>query len=143
MSDETIRAISMWQPWAYFVASDSKRYETRSFDTEYRGLLLIHAAKTKKGLPLYYAGPAIPHSLFHYMAIICAVRLVSTHRTEDIIDKLPPDELEKGNYSPGRFAWKFEEVQQFKPVPYKGQQGFFYVNRDIIVDIPGSDDGNG
>ncbi len=42
----TIKAISLWQPWASLVAAHVKRHETRHWSTEYRGLLAIHAAKT-------------------------------------------------------------------------------------------------
>lgn len=40
-----MKAISLWQPWATLVAIDAKRFETRSWKTNYRGLLAIHAAK--------------------------------------------------------------------------------------------------
>lgn len=38
------RAITLWQPWASLIALDIKEYETRSWETKYRGKLLIHAA---------------------------------------------------------------------------------------------------
>src|SRR5262245_48292663 len=41
---DRIRAISLWQPWASAVVCDGKRIETRHWPTNYRGLLLIHAA---------------------------------------------------------------------------------------------------
>mgnify|MGYP002626039925 CR=1 FL=1 len=40
-----MKCISLWQPWASAVAIGSKRIETRSWSTKYRGPLLIHAAK--------------------------------------------------------------------------------------------------
>ena len=40
-----MKAISLWQPWASAIASGSKRIETRSWATNYRGPLLIHAAR--------------------------------------------------------------------------------------------------
>lgn len=42
---DTIRILTLWQPWASLVALGLKRYETRSWDTKYRGKLAIHAAK--------------------------------------------------------------------------------------------------
>jgi hypothetical protein len=35
----------MWQPWASLYLSGCKVHETRSWDTIYRGPLLIHASK--------------------------------------------------------------------------------------------------
>ena len=40
-----IRAITLTQPWATLVAIGAKHIETRSWRTDYRGLLAIHAAK--------------------------------------------------------------------------------------------------
>ena len=40
-----IRIISLWQPWASLIALGLKQYETRSWSTDYRGRLAIHAAK--------------------------------------------------------------------------------------------------
>ena len=40
-----MKCISLWQPWATAIALGSKRIETRSWATAYRGPLLIHAAK--------------------------------------------------------------------------------------------------
>lgn len=41
----TIKALSMWQPWASLVGLEAKRYETSSWSTHYRGKLLICSAK--------------------------------------------------------------------------------------------------
>ncbi|MEM9149882.1 MAG: ASCH domain-containing protein [Cyanobacteria bacterium P01_F01_bin.3] len=40
-----MKIITLWQPWASLVAYGLKHYETRSWATNYRGPLLIHAAK--------------------------------------------------------------------------------------------------
>lgn len=40
-----IKAITLWQPWATLIAIGAKKIETRSWSTNYRGPLAIHAAK--------------------------------------------------------------------------------------------------
>ena len=40
-----MKALTLTQPWATFVAIGVKRIETRSWSTRYRGPLAIHAAK--------------------------------------------------------------------------------------------------
>jgi hypothetical protein len=40
-----MKAISLWQPWASAIALGWKKNETRHWSTDYRGPLLIHAAK--------------------------------------------------------------------------------------------------
>lgn len=41
-----MRAISLWEPWASLIRTGAKTFETRSWETKYRGLLLICAAKS-------------------------------------------------------------------------------------------------
>lgn len=43
------KTITLWQPYATLVATGIKQYETRSWPTNYRGPLLIHAAKRPMG----------------------------------------------------------------------------------------------
>ena len=40
-----MRAISLWQPWATLIALGEKRIETRSWNPNYEGPILIHASK--------------------------------------------------------------------------------------------------
>lgn len=40
-----MKAITLTQPWATLIAIGAKRIETRGWPTQYRGPLLIHAAK--------------------------------------------------------------------------------------------------
>lgn len=51
-----MKAISLWQPWASLVVIGSKQIETRGWSTNYRGPLLIHAAKRKHIGELIYFG---------------------------------------------------------------------------------------
>lgn len=46
-----MKAITLWQPWASLLACGAKQYETRSWKTNYRGTIALHAAK-KPYLPL-------------------------------------------------------------------------------------------
>lgn len=44
-----------------------------------------------------------------------------------------PDELSFGDFSVGRFAWKFENIRKFKnPFPTKGRQGLFDILDSVI-----------
>jgi len=51
-----MKALSLWQPWASAVAIGSKRIETRSWPTNYRGPIAIHAAKHLDRDELIYYG---------------------------------------------------------------------------------------
>lgn len=40
-----MKAISIRQPWAHLIVCGLKKYETRTWNTNHRGLTLIHASK--------------------------------------------------------------------------------------------------
>lgn len=130
-----MKAISLWQPWASLVAHGLKRFETRHWTTSYRGPLAIHAAKRKPELSVsdreliqavidmgYRTLGQLP-----YGCIVCTCELVDIYPTHWLIP--PPDftEAERsfGNYAPGRFAWRLDNVQIVDNIPARGSQGFW------------------
>lgn len=40
-----MKALSIRQPWAWAIVNAGKRVENRTWETRYRGPILIHAAK--------------------------------------------------------------------------------------------------
>lgn len=125
-----MKAISLWQPWASYIAVGSKRFETRSWATQYRGPLAIHAAKRPlSGLerelleewPLPF-GVSLP-----FGAIVATCNLVDCIRmTDDHIAGRDCRELELGDWYPGRYAWALVNVVPLpEPVPFRGAQGLF------------------
>jgi len=128
-----MKALSMTQPWAQALFIDLKHYETRSWSTAYRGMLLIHAAK---GFPKYARDFASTERTLGrgnvrlaFGAIIGKVELVNIYRTEEIAFKLSATERLYGDYSEGRFAWEISSPTLFaEPIPYRGQLSLFEVN---------------
>lgn len=53
-----MKALTLWQPWASLIALGIKRIETRSWSTNYRGPLAIHAAKRPPGVEMLEDGRA-------------------------------------------------------------------------------------
>ena len=39
-----MKILSIWQPWAHLIAHGSKNIENRSWQTKYRGPILVHAS---------------------------------------------------------------------------------------------------
>jgi hypothetical protein len=133
-----MKAISLWQPWASLIMVDAKRYETRSWATAHRGPLLIHAAKTRRGIA--EASESLRHEVWErfafeelpFGALIGVVQLVEVLATEGPTVRgmlqARPQEAIFGNFEPGRFAWELRSVRAFaQPIPYRGQQGLFEV----------------
>lgn len=132
-----MKAITLWQPWATLIAIGAKQFETRSWDTNYRGPLAIHAAK--RPVSRVDVSPAISRALAEngyadydwsklpYGCIVCTVDLVYTLYTEQAVGSslFGPLELHFGDYTPGRFAWRLDDVQPVDNVPAVGRQGFW------------------
>lgn len=114
-----MKALTVRQPWASYIAEGRKRYETRSKPTRHRGPLAIHAGKNteimaQKGLTGLPLG-----------AVVCTVQLVACHRTEDLQD-ISEEERSMGDFSPGRYAWDLRVVEVFdQPIPARGNQGLW------------------
>jgi len=132
-----MKALSMTQPWAQALFLDLKHYETRSWSTNYRGPLLIHAAK---GFPKYAQDFAQTeralgrgNKRLAFGAIIGKVDLVEIWRVEEIIGPLTGLERHYGDYSPGRYAWLFMNPVLFpEPIPYRGALGLFNVDETTL-----------
>jgi hypothetical protein len=124
-----MKAISIFEPWATLIAMGLKQYETRSWETFHRGPLLICAAK-KKLLFVEIAGILMAAKLskddLNYGKAVAVVDLVDCIPTRDLI--VSDSERRFGDFSQGRYAWKFENIRRFKkPVYIRGQQGLFDV----------------
>jgi hypothetical protein len=128
-----VKALSLTQPWASALFMDLKHYETRSWTTRYRGPLLIHAAK---GFPKYARTFVEDEQTIGGRnlgelplgALLGRIVLVDVVQTYPLCETLSAIERLYGDYSVGRFAWKFNAPILFAtPVPYKGQLGLFEV----------------
>ena len=127
--------LSLWQPWASFMALGYKLNETRSWATSYRGPLAIHAAKNTSAIKdaddiLQDAGllkedeTTEGATKWPLGEIIVVVRLVDCVRTESIRDSLSQRERAMGDYSDGRFALVTTDLKRIKPgIPFRGMQG--------------------
>lgn len=133
---QTYQVLSLWQPWASMVAWGLKEYETRSWSTSHRGLMLIHAAKRwteeeKRYCRAHPFSTAIRNRLggsisdFPFGKIIAVAELVAIYPTATL-KGLSHDERAVGNFAPGRFAWRLTNVRELKtPLAVKGGQGLF------------------
>ena len=151
-------ALSVNQPWAYLLAIGQKCYETRSWKTEYRGPVLIHASKRWNMTMaracyeapffaiMWESGIKFPASLFNYRshqnrvpdlglafgAVIGFAILEKVIATEDLLEGLSPQERAFGNFKPGRYAFLYERpVRLATPIPCRGKLGLFEVDAEI------------
>lgn len=132
-----MRAISLWQPWASAMAALLKNNETRSWETKFRGMVAIHAAKRwtkdEQGFYLRHKDRVLLPTKIPFGAIVAVGRLVDCVPTESVSDAVSEREYSWGNYEIGRFAWKFEDLRALAtPIPFRGAQGFFSVPDELL-----------
>jgi len=138
-----MKAFSLKQPWATLVAIGAKQIETRSWKTDYRGPLAIHASKTwyatLGGLCLSWpfheelerAGIKIrdlkrPAEL-PFGAVVATGRLREITRINpEFVHRLSWKEEMFGDYRLGRYAWLLEDVTPLEePIPARGALGLW------------------
>lgn len=116
----TIKAISLWQPWATAMARRDKAIETRSWPTSHRGWLAIHAAKRRPdNVPRLFG--EVPLG-----AVVCIAWMTDCVRTEKL--HVSATEEEWGDYAPGRFGWITDPyclIDLPTPIALRGHQGLF------------------
>ncbi len=161
---ETIRCLSLHQPWASLMAVGEKSIETRSWSTPYRGLVAIHAAKNldsldlvdeepfesaliRRGYPTYkrYGQVFVKKHALEFGAIVAVGLLTHVGKIYRLPDEariagkeftVQSQEEAFGDYTPGRFAWIFHDVVRLaEPIPLRGQQGLWALDREVVERI--------
>lgn len=132
-----MKAISLWQPWATAVSLGHKRIETRSWNTNYRGPLAIHAAKRfgpdeRAFAQSECAYGRLPKEL-PLGAIVATCILHDVVRAEQIVDRIGPIEKLYGDYGPGRYCWLLKNIKPLpQPIGCTGRQGFFEYPDELL-----------
>jgi hypothetical protein len=136
------RAISLTQPWATLMALDAKRVETRCWNTNYRGWVAIHSAKSF---------PMECQRLCYRMPFARALTECNTSddlplgqilAVTEIYDCQPTnlhgrycmlhDERDFGDYSPGRYMIFTRGVRRLKqPILIRGALSIWRLQRPI------------
>lgn len=133
-----MKTITVLQPWAWLLATGKKRCETRSWKTNYRGEILIHAGKKNMTNimrqtffeAMYMKQAGVFNTEMITEAIIGKANLVNCVRIDEamreLIKKQHFDEYAFGYFSPGRYAWVMENPVLFDtPIPARGYQGLW------------------
>lgn len=128
-----MKVISLLEPYASLVKENIKTIETRSWKTNYRGELFIHASKrklTNKMIEEYHNQlKLLTNTNFNYGHIIAKCNLVDCIiMTEELIKEIKKNSKEYicGEYQVGRYAWILEDIKYLKkPIPAKGRLGIW------------------
>lgn len=144
--------LSLWQPWAQLLVLGLKKFETRSWGTEYRGPLFIHASafRPPRSSVTHLADDLAELERRGYAyktlargQLVGTVELVDVRRTEyfePLVEKIGLDEMLRGNWAPGRFAWSVVEPRCWTiPIPCRGRQKLFSLPPAVLFLEPMAD----
>lgn len=125
-----VRGLSLWEPWASLMAVGAKRIETRSWETKYRGPVLICASARRVDHRLLSEseyGALFAETLRPGYALVL-VDLVDCCPTEDMGPREIGSDRPFGDFSAGRYAWITCNRRRLEPFPFKGSQRLFRVS---------------
>lgn len=130
-----MKVISIIEPWASLIKEKVKYIETRSWKTNYRGKIYIHASLKKvpkKDERINNLISLLENKSFKYGHIIAEATLVDCiYMDEEFISKIKNNNKEYicGEYSIGRYAWVLKDIKELnEPIPAKGNLGIWNYN---------------
>lgn len=135
-----MKVLSLTEPYATLIKEKTKKIETRSWKTTYRGELYIHASRT--GIPKEYEENKelmnlVKNSNYPYGQIICKAKLVDCIKmTKDWIEQIKKENYQEylcGIYEEGRYAWILEDIEVLEqPIYAKGSLNIWNFNQDSM-----------
>lgn len=138
-----MKVLSIKEPFASLIKNKIKFIETRSWKTNYRGEIYIHASisswkilterdeKLKK---------LLKDNTLQYGNIICKCNLVDcVYMTKEYVENIKnnnPQEYLCGDFQEGRYAWVLDNIESIEPIKAKGVLGIWnYYNEYEIMDL--------
>ena len=139
-----MKAISVRQPWAYFILTGQKPIENRTWSTNYRGPLVIHSGlrvgKNYNEVLVPTArelGPAV----FLEAAVGASPKCTLTTACRrgcllGIVDLVSVCEESTSPWFQGPYGWVLINPILFpEPIPYKGRLGLFNVPDALLEGV--------
>ena len=139
-----MKVLSLTEPCATLIKEKKKFVETRSWKTDYRGELYIHASATsipkdwKEDTEFMSLVDGVP---LNFGNIICKCKLVDCiYMTKEYVENMKKNNYQEyicGKYEVGRYAWILENIIPLEnPIKAKGQLNIWnYYNEFEIMDL--------
>lgn len=125
------RGLSIRQPFAWAICANVKRYENRTWTTDYRGTIAIHASVSPQNVNELLScdeDKRITKDYFQFGAIIGLADIID-------IQSYGPQH-EDNPFATGPYCWEMANGRLLdKPIPMKGKLNLFHVPKDIKAQI--------
>ncbi len=127
-----MKALTIKEPWASVIINGYKKYEFRSWKTNYRGKILIHTSlNVEKNMLDRFKDYNIKYQPGYIIgeAILTDCILVDS-KFNEYLKELNPVVYAKSNHVE-KYAWKLENIKKYdKPIPCKGKLGLWNYKED-------------
>lgn len=130
MTASTIRALTVAQPWAWCITHAGKTVENRSWNTAYRGPILIHAARRYDSIGAEAAARRVGHPLPAGHGP-WALRGVVIGRAE-LVDVHVCDGSCSPWAVPGLHHFTLAHIQPMELIPARGALGLWRVPAELL-----------
>lgn len=127
-----MKVITIREPFASLIATSKKKIETRSWKTNYRGRIYIHAglSKVTKEYDISNISYLLQDLKYSYGYIICEAELIDCiYMTKEYIEYLKSNNYQEylvGKYEEGRYAWILNNVKLLEnKIEVKGKLGIW------------------
>ena len=119
-----MKVLTIKQPWATLIMQKDKRFEFRSWQTKYRGELLIHAGKSIDKKALHRLKKYLPEEL-PTGKILGKVKLVDCIKMSPEFKELllkENNDIYTDSSFKENYGWQIEDVEVFdNPIEAKGK----------------------
>lgn len=129
------KVLTIKEPFASLIKENIKFIETRSWRTNYRGEIYIHAGKSKVDLKddrIVNLINLLNDKEMKYGYILLRANLIDcVYMTPEYIEEIKKNENEymSGFYSEGRYGWILDNIEVLdQPILAKGQLGIWNYN---------------
>lgn len=136
-----MKVLSLKEPYASLIKEKIKTVETRSWKTNYRGELYIHASQSKSPINNERLKSLTKNIQLNPGHILCKCNLVDCiYMTKEYVEQMKKDNYDEyicGLYEEGRYAWILEDIVPLKePIKAKGQLNIWnYYNELEVMEL--------
>lgn len=128
-----MKALTILQPYAEMIVRGEKRVENRTWATNYRGLLYVHAGKGRTLWDDQLYAKRYPNAAWGAVVAIATleecVHIENVGRGE-FGERFPW--LGEHDHTHGPWCWILENVTPIGPWPWRGAQGLFDIDPEEL-----------
>jgi hypothetical protein len=126
-----MKALTICQPYAELIRLGQKRVENRTWPTNYRGVLLIHAGKSRDWWTDGDDDRRYPNAAWG--AVIATAALVDCVKLDNSKAHRDYPWLAAHDHANGPWCWILDNVASIGPWPWRGAQGLFDIDYAELI----------